>query len=172
MKSRKAILLSILLMSLLSLVSLMGCSKEMQANSQLSGNKSEINSDWQLESIGGVKSAPSCTAEHNGCGPNNGFFNAIPEWLRNGSLEKACNCHDLCYAYGESTYGMDRTACDKKFSKDMTKLCERKFGSWNPLRYACKAQALIYYGAVRAGGSMAWAPKTEHCYYESYVSCR
>ncbi len=104
--------------------------------------------------------------------PNNGIVNAIPEWLRNGSLEKACNCHDLCYDYGQSTYGMDREACDKRFRDDMKKLCERKFGSWNPLRYTCKTQATAYYYAVKISGSTAWDPKSTNCYYQSYISCR
>lgn len=90
--------------------------------------------------------APQHGAYQNGCSfsPDRG-----PWW----DFHSSCDRHDLCYHYhyyGGGYYG--RLACDNEFRSNMYASCRARYGSLNPLRYACYRTADEYYNWVRALG--------------------
>ncbi len=68
----------------------------------------------------------------------------------------ACRQHDFGYRnvpqYAAGRNETARKSIDERFLSNMRLKCERAYGTWNPLRYACKVDALAFYGAVRKFG--------------------
>jgi hypothetical protein len=63
---------------------------------------------------------------------------------KNASFRGPCARHDLCIGAAPS----DRSPCDDGLKADMYTNCEYWYGKYNPLRYACKTTALVYWAAV------------------------
>jgi hypothetical protein len=63
---------------------------------------------------------------------------------KNASFRGPCARHDLCIGKDPA----DRTPCDDALKANMYTNCEYYYGRLNPLRYACKATALVYWAAV------------------------
>ena len=61
----------------------------------------------------------------------------------NASFRGPCARHDMCYDAKKK-----KSTCDKALKADMYTNCEYWYGTWNPLRYACKSTALLYYAVV------------------------
>jgi hypothetical protein len=65
-----------------------------------------------------------------------------------GIWQRACYNHDVCYG---SQLG--RKYCDSQFWKEMISACKANYSWYNPIRYACFADAATwYYGVVWFGG--------------------
>jgi hypothetical protein len=70
-----------------------------------------------------------------------------------GGWQHACYNHDVCYG---SQLG--RKYCDVNFWKDMISAC-KNFGWYNPARYACYADARVWYQAVVWFGADHYRPR-------------
>lgn len=74
----------------------------------------------------------------------------------------ACRQHDFGYRnvskYAAGRNETVRKLVDSRFLSNMYLACDRRWSKWYqaPLRVACKADALIFYGAVRNFGSSAY----------------
>jgi Prokaryotic phospholipase A2/ALTTAQ repeat len=74
----------------------------------------------------------------------------------------ACRQHDFGYRnvpkYGAGRNESVRKAVDERFLSNMYLRCDRRWTKWYqaPLKVACKADALIFYGAVRNFGEDAY----------------
>ncbi len=86
------------------------------------------------------------------------FKSKIPtlSWLWN---DNACRHHDFGYSnlpqYVRGDVEAIRALVDTRFLLDMNLKCVNYYPWWNlPMRNFCAAQALVFYGAVRAAG---WA---------------
>ena len=94
-----------------------------------------------------------------------------PDWSDNGCSgptppvifdATACRQHDFGYRnvskYAAGRNETVRKMVDSRFLSNMYLNCDRRWDRWYqaPLRVACKADALIFYGAVRNFGSSAF----------------
>jgi hypothetical protein len=76
--------------------------------------------------------------------------------------DNACRHHDFGYRnvaqYRQGRNEDVRKSIDSRFLSNMRLRCDRRWDEWYqaPLRAACKADALIFYGAVRNGGRGAF----------------
>lgn len=94
----------------------------------------------------------------NGCGPGGKLGDLVPE----GYFGGCCNKHDVCY----STCSRGRLSCDNSFLSCMNGVCNDRFSGWRkiPKKIACKAKAVVYYGAVRKLGLLPFVRATKkHC---------
>ncbi|XP_061181146.1 uncharacterized protein LOC133189763 [Saccostrea echinata] len=101
--------------------------------------------------------AHPCSYKANGCSiPGN-----LPFFYKR-TFKPACNMHDQCYKCGSyRLYRISRAGCDKRFHKNMLKICRRR-GWWS--RSRCSRFARIYYWAVRIGGKSRYKKSPEgHC---------
>lgn len=100
-----------------------------------------------------------------------------PDWSDNGCSgptppvifdATACRQHDFGYRnvskYAAGRNETVRKLVDSRFLSNMYLNCDRRWSRWYeaPLKVACKADALIFYGAVRNFGGSA--------YYESALT--
>ncbi len=85
---------------------------------------------------------PSLGALHDYCTDAPDSFPA--PHAKNASFRGPCARHDLCIGAAPS----DRSPCDDGLKADMYTNCEYWYGKYNPLRYACKTTALVYWAAV------------------------
>jgi hypothetical protein len=72
-----------------------------------------------------------------------------------GMWQPACYNHDVCYG---SQLG--RKYCDVNFWKDMVSACKSHYSWYDPRRYACLADARIWYQAVVWYGASHYKPRT------------
>jgi RHS repeat-associated protein len=79
-----------------------------------------------------------------GCGPGSVH---VPS--RGGLFTAACDFHDNCYG----AFATSRLYCDVTFWHLMNKACQGAYAWWDPARYDCLSQSLIYFGAVRDFGA-------------------
>ena len=94
-----------------------------------------------------------------------------PDWTDNGCSgptppvifdNTACRHHDFGYRnvsqYAQGRTDSVRKQVDERFLSNMYLNCDRRWSKWyqSPLKVACKADALIFYGGVRVGGSSAF----------------
>jgi hypothetical protein len=79
-------------------------------------------------------------------------------WYGNSAYESrwqyTCYRHDVCYG---SQLG--RKHCDSQFWRNMIADC-KAFSWYNPDRYACFADAAVWYAAVRWSGASHYKPRT------------
>ena len=74
----------------------------------------------------------------------------------------ACRLHDFGYRnvsqYVQGRTDAVRKQVDERFLSNMYLSCDRRWTKWyqSPLKVACKADALVFYGGVRVGGSSAF----------------
>ena len=85
---------------------------------------------------------PSLGALHDYCTNAPDSFPA--PHAKNASFRGPCARHDLCIGAAPT----DRGPCDDGLKADMYTNCNYYYGKYNPLRYACKATALVYWAAV------------------------
>lgn len=71
-----------------------------------------------------------------------------------GGWQHACYNHDVCYG---SQLG--RKYCDSHFWIDMASVCRANYAWYNPARYACLADARIWYQAVVWYGAGHYRPR-------------
>ena len=94
-----------------------------------------------------------------------------PDWSDDGCSgptppvifdDTACRQHDYGYRnvpqYAQGRTDAVRKQVDERFLSNMYLVCDRRWTKWyqSPLKVACKADALIFYGGVRVGGSSAF----------------
>ena len=99
-----------------------------------------------------------------------------PDWSDNGCSgptppvifdATACRQHDFGYRnvskYAAGRNETVRKLVDSRFLSNMYLNCDRRWSRWYqaPLRVACKADALVFYGAVRNFGSSAFYESTQ-----------
>lgn len=80
-----------------------------------------------------------------------------PEWAWNpfeSEWQRACYNHDVCYG---SQSG--RLYCDTTFFKEAMASCARNHVAYLPPRYACFAEAGIWYTALRLYGASHYKPR-------------
>ncbi len=80
--------------------------------------------------------------------------------------DNACRHHDFGYR-NVSQYRQGRTdgvrkSIDERFLSNMRLRCDRRWAAWyqKPLRVACKADAWVFYQAVRVGGKSSFYKTT------------
>lgn len=65
---------------------------------------------------------------------------------------EACKLHDHCYHQEPSTSGLQRKQCDKKFYRNLKRICDKDRKGHK----SCKIAAYALYQAVRVGGEDSW----------------
>lgn len=77
-----------------------------------------------------------------------------------------CTQHDFCYAYGQRTYGHDKTLCDQVFFDDMQTLCESRSRFNLVERANCLLAAEQLIAAVKMYGDDHFLGETsQYCEY-------
>lgn len=123
----------------------------------------------------------SKTSPFNACNPSHSLGCSAPEWaswLSDNQSEyqeffyPSCEQHDYCYGHGAATYGMDQSACDDNFLRDMQEQCspanKRTFLLEVNLDYAqCNLIAVGFYQAVKKYGASRFRSVTSsYCEYD------
>lgn len=115
------------------------------------------------KATGSFRIKPSSTYNDPGGIPPPAPFSSGKDYCSNGWLgwspfeaiwQRACYNHDVCYG---SQLG--RKYCDVRFWRNMISACKSHYGWYDPRRYACFADAIDWYTAVRAFGSRHYKPR-------------
>jgi hypothetical protein len=70
-------------------------------------------------------------------------------FAKNADFRGPCARHDLCYGTSAK-----KSTCDNALKANLYNNCDYYYGTLNPLRYACRATAAVYWAVV-----VAWTHK-------------
>lgn len=95
----------------------------------------------------------------NGCGPGGWKFDLVPDSIWGLSVHTACDIHDWCYYWGETS--RDKEFADRLFLNNMLAIIDAN-SNWL-MKILRKHRAFKYYDAVAVLGNPAfWKGKAEY----------